>query len=110
MAIYRYMGQPIKEGDVVCRRSLFTNGICGRPVTVVRVSGSRAWVVEEPTDIARRIDASTIEFIVDTREEGLMIASASQEFLERERVIEQEHQRLRAERKAYVVASLVNSP
>lgn len=106
MSVTAYAGQPLAPGMLVCRRSIMTNGFSSRPLTIVRVSGSRAIVADRDSD-ERRIDLSTIEYVVDTMEEGMKMAEASADFLNAERVIEEAHLKARAERKRVALAEAI---
>lgn len=106
--IVPYTGQPLEPGAIVCRRSIMTTGFASRPVTIVRVTGSRA-VVRDSDGDERRIDLSTIRFVVDTMEEGMALHRANIEFMEREREIEVRHNAERGARRRVAIEAIIDS-
>ncbi|HEY4530127.1 MAG TPA: hypothetical protein VIG97_07340 [Luteimonas sp.] len=104
--IVPYANQPIEPGMIVCRRSIMIHGIASRPVTVVKVAGSRATVRDRDGE-EKRIDLSTIAFIVDTMDEGWAVQRASADFMAREMEIEAQQNRERAERRLAAIAAVV---
>lgn len=106
MSITAYTGQPLSPGMIVCRRSVMTNGFASRPLKIVRVTGSRAIVADRDGDEAR-IALSTIDFIVDTMEEGMQLAEASIRFVTDEQVHEEAHLKARGERKRRAIAEAI---
>lgn len=102
MSIRRYEGQELKPGMIVCRRSVMTNGICSRPVTITRVCKSRAEITDG--EETRLIGISTIAFIVDSIDEGMSLFEISCDFLKQEERYERDHQRARSERKSAAIA------
>jgi hypothetical protein len=107
MSIRKYEGQELKPGMVVCRRSVMTNGICSRPVTITRVCKSRAEITDG--EEVRLIGISTICFIVDSIEEGMRLFEISCDFLKQEERYEREHHRARSERKIAAIAKATGS-
>ena len=111
MAITPYTGQPLAKGMIVCRRSVMTNGICSRPVMIVRVRGSRLYVRPwgEHDDDASAVGASTVVFVCDTWEDGQAMSDASAEFLKREQERLQAYERAKAERQADIIRATIES-
>jgi hypothetical protein len=106
VSVVPYIGQALEPGMIVCRRSIMLNGFASRPVTIVRVAGSRAVVRDRDGD-EKRIGLSTIEFIVGSIEEGMRLAEASLAYTEAERVIEREQAKARAERKRLAIEAAI---
>ncbi len=107
MAITPYTGQPLTPGMLVCRRSILISGFAARPVTIVKVAGSRAIVRDRDGDEAR-IGLTTIAFLVDTEEEGLALHEASISFVESEREHERLFQQARSERKRAAIQAVID--
>lgn len=111
MAITRYTGQPLKPGMIVCRRSVMTNGICARPVMIVRVKGSRLYVRawgDEREDM-QAVNASTVVFIADTWDDGNAMAAASSAHLADEQRRMKEYLRGVAERRNEAIESTIKA-
>ena len=92
-----YTGQPLAAGMIVCRQSIMTDGFAARPVTIVRVAKSQLIVADK--DGEHRVAAHTVAFVVDTVDEGLALAKANSDFLDRERQIAKEQAAAKAERR-----------
>lgn len=103
MTIKKYEGGELPPGTIVCRRSVMTCGFASRPVTVTKVSGSRAYV-QDAEGKTSMVSLSTICWIVDTFEEGLKFAEASIELVCSEQKCEQEFLRARSQRRETAIA------
>lgn len=111
MAITPYTGQPLAKGMIVCRRSVMTNGICARPVMIVRVRGTRLYVRPwgETDDDAAPVNASTVVFVCDTWEDGQAMSDASGELLKREQERFDAYKRAVSERRLEIIESTIKA-
>ncbi len=106
--IVPYTGQPLEPGAIVCRVAPSFLRFASRPVTIVRVTGSRA-VVRDSDGDERRIDLSTIRFVVDTMEEGMALQRASADYMASEQEFEQRHAVERGARRRAAIEAIIGS-
>lgn len=60
----------IKPGQFVCFSSLMSDALCGRPMCVSRIVGSRVYFTDREGDSEEYRSAKTAVFLCDTKEEG----------------------------------------
>lgn len=108
MPIRKYAGEPLPEGAIICRESIFHDGFPTRPL-VVKKETTHTLVVSPLDDLAleKTVYKRNIAFVCDTAEEGNRLAQASAAFtadeMERSRIY---HAEKAARRRAAITAAL----